>query len=447
MEDNESPKIMSRIGTLFANVTSNLQNPAAWLLQSLGIDKTSSTGIPVTINSVLGIPEVYNAVCKISGHLAQMPIECRKLVSKTGTTTVIDPRDAGARAFKNGSEFFDRFTLVEKWVIDALLYGNGRLYIERNAQNQPIGLYPLMAENSQTIVTNGERWHFVTIDSGSEVGDLRIKPEQSGVQYKIQDKDVLYLMGITRNGWWGENPLSLLKDVFGLAIAGQEAAGSVFRNAGRPGLILEAPRGAFKTEKDRKMFLDSFDEAHAGMDKNGKTALIHSGMTAHVLPADTSGQGYVDQRQFQRESIAMSFLLESVFGDNTGSTYKSVTERNSAYLTNCLGRWISKIEAECESKLLSGNQKASGDYTYKMNTSVLYVHDKQSLAQYTSQLRQQAIVSGNEVREMHGLPPVEGLDDDYDAMTGASAPGDESKAVPEPDAGKSEEPKDPPKED
>ena len=109
----------------------------------------------------------------------------------------------------------------------------------------------------------------------------------------------------------------------------------------------------------------------------------------------------------------MIFLLESIFGDNTGSTYKSVTERNAAYITNCLGRWINKIQDECDKKLLSGRQKAAGNYCYKMDTSALYKHDRISLAQYTSNLRQQLMISGNEVRELHGLKPMEGLDDDF----------------------------------
>ena len=143
-------------------------------------------------------------------------------------------------------------------------------------------------------------------------------------------------------------------------------------------------------------------------------------MKAQVLPNDTNTQGYVQQRQFQRESTAMIFLLESIFGDNTGSTYKSVTERNAAYVTNCLGRWINKIEDELNNKLLSVRKKASGRFGYKMDTSCLFKHDKLSLAQYTANLRQQMMISGNEVRELHGLKPVEDLQEDYNPAAAAS---------------------------
>jgi len=399
---------ISKVGQLFAQATSGVKNPAAWLLQSLGLSNESAAGIPVTAESILGIPEVWMAVSKISGHLAQMPIECKQWQGDFSYTERV-AQDAGQSVLKNPSEYFTKATLIEKWVVDALIYGNGRLYIERGANGQPKGLYPLQAANCTTVVSDGERWHTVTVDTGSTVKPLKSEPTTS-TMYRIKDEDILYLMGLTRNGWWGENPIDLLRDAFGLAIAGQEASGSTFRNAGRPGLLLEAPRGAFRTAKEAQEFLSSFNSAHEGLDKQGKTGMIREGMKAQVLPNDTNTTGYVHQRQFQRESMAMIFLLESVFGDNTGSTYKSVTERNAAYVTNCLGRWINKIEDECSAKLLSERQKKVKTYCYKMDTGCMFKHDKQAIAQYTSSLFQQGAVTPNEIRELHGLPPHEGGD-------------------------------------
>ena len=403
----------SLVGTLFNEQSSNASSPAAWLLQALGISAKSSSGINVSINSVLGIPEVWMAVSKISGHLAQMPIECHHYEGDDRAYTERVYNDAGARILAEPSEYFTHMTIMEKWVVDALLYGNGRLYIERAANGQPIGLYPLQAENCTTVVADGERWHTVSIDSASSIASLEARPNQESTMYKIPDRDILYLIGLSRNGWWGENPIEILKDTFGLSIAGSEASGATFRNAGKPGLLLEAPRGAFRTAKESAEFLEQFNSAHSGLDKSGKTGMIREGMKAQVLPNDTNTSGYVQQRQFQRESGAMIFLLESVFGDNTGSTYKSVTERNAAYVTNCLGRWINKIQDECGKKLLSGRQKAAGNFCYKMDTSILYKHDRVSLAQYTSNLRQQMMISGNEIRELHGLKPAEGLEADF----------------------------------
>ena len=421
---------ISKVGQMFAQMTSGVKNPAAWLLQSLGLSNDSAAGISVTAESILGIPEVWMAVSKISGHLAQMPINCKHLENGGQYTTPVKS-DSGQRVIESPNEYFTKANLIEKWVVDALIYGNGRLYIERGPNGQPRGLYPLQAANCTTVVAEGERWHSVTVDSGAEIKPLQSKGD-TPTMYKIPDSDILYLMGLTRNGWWGENPIDILRDAFGLAIAGQEASGSTFRNAGRPGLLLEAPRGAFRTAKEAKEFLDSFNDAHEGLDKAGKTGMIREGMKAQVLPNDTNTSGYVQQRQFQRESVAMIFLLESVFGDNTGSTYKSVTERNAAYVTNCLGRWINKIQDECDLKLLSQRQKATGSFCYKMDTSCLWKHDKLAVAQYTNSLFMQQSVTPNEIRELHGLPPHKDGDDLPNSTSEAPELSEnEEKAVPE----------------
>lgn len=403
---------ISNVGKMFA---STLSNPAQWLIQALGGGSESAAGITINMRTVLGIPEVWYAVSKITGHLSQMEIECKKRrIGKTpGWDTVYS--DSGARALQDPNEIMTSQVLLEKIILDALLYGNGRAYIERNAVGQPVGLVPMQAEDTLTVMVNGERWHTVTIDPGTEIGRLRSVDENgekvTSCTHKIPDRDCLYLMGLTSNGFWGLNTIELLKDVLGLSLAGQEATGTSFRNAGRPGLLLEAPRGAFRTEKEAKAFLDSFNDAHQGLDNAGKTGLLRDGMTAHVLPPNPT-TGYVEQRQFQRESAAMIFLLDQVIGDNTGAVYKSITERNSAYLTNALGRWICKIEQECAKKLLSDRQKQTGLFRYKMDVSPLFKWDRVTLAAYTSSLRQQSVISGDEVREMHGLNPA-GLTDDY----------------------------------
>ena len=92
-------------------------------------------------------------------------------------------------------------------------------------------------------------------------------------------------------------------------------------------------------------------------------------------------------------------------GDNSGQTYKSISERNTAYISNCLGRWFAKWTEEVENKLMPyGNLEA------KFDTTSLLQGDPNSLAQYTLQLNQQGCATINEIRYMHGLDPVEGGD-------------------------------------
>ena len=145
-------------------------------------------------------------------------------------------------------------------------------------------------------------------------------------------------------------------------------------------------------------------------------------------------------RQFQRESAALMFLLESVIGASGASPYKSITERQSVYLNNCLNRWIVKIEQEADKKLMSARNSKTGNYGYKMDISPLFANDRDGLALYTSSLRQQGVLSGNEIREMHGYSPVDELADDY-AVANKGGAGEDGDQESDPSEEKQADPK------
>ena len=412
----------SKIGQMF-NYTSGLRNPAAWLTEYFGSTK-SSAGIVITPQVALGIPEVYNAVSKISGHVSSLEMDCWIKEPKGGMGQR-DLNDPGARVWANPNEVNTTQEVVEKLMVDALLQGNGRLYIQRDGRGTPIALWPIQAEDATTIMAQGRRFHQISINNGTQVGDLKAQGENANM-YTIPDEDIFYVMGLTQNGWWGENLLYLCRDTFGLSVAANESAGTLCANSGRPGLVLEAPQGKLTDPQDAQEFLDSFKKAYTGRENVGKTALLLNGMKAQSISWQTMDQSHVLNRQFQREAAALMFLLESVIGDDSGSSYKSVTERQAVYLTNCLQRWTTKIEQEANKKLLSGRKTAMNNRGYKLNVSSLFENDRDGLALYTSSLRQQGIISTNEARAIHGMREAEayeGFDpnEDHASMTSGSS--------------------------
>lgn len=409
-------KFKSNIGSKFAApikaFTSGLSNPASWMMEYFG-SNNSSTGTNITVQSVLGIPEVWNAVCKISGHVASMPLEAWR-ESPSGEKKRV--RERGVDVWNNPPNF-TRAETVEKLMVDMLLLGNGRLFIERDRNGIPVGLLPIQSAYARTVVVDGKRWHCVTVDSGNDAGmsSAANKPGdvydqiRSGNYYKIPDEDVFYIMGLTTNGYWGENLLSLARDIFGLSIAGAESAGALYANSGKPGILVEAPAGLFRDKKEAKEWLDGFNEMHSGLDNAGRTGMLANGMKAVQMQWQGMDSSHVQMRQFQREASALLFLLESVIGSDSAA-YKGVTEKNAAYSANCLLRIRNKIQLEADRKLVR-QRPSSRDLLYT-NLSVLPLHqsDRNGLALYTSSLRQQNVISTNETRMMHGLGKAEDLE-------------------------------------
>ncbi len=389
-----------RLGKAF-KAFSNTRNPSEWLMEAFGIRK-SKTGVSVTVQSALGLAPVTYAVNKISGHIAQMPIDICQY-NADGTRPKLY-NNTFRLLNKKPNEMMTAYQFREIMMVHALIAGNGRAYIQRNSNGTPVGLIPIMPQNCQTMLVEGQKWHLVTQDSGTTQDALPIKLK-SGEFYKIPDRDVLHVMNTSYNGIWGMHVIDMARDVFGLTQAGQEGAAITIANSGKPALLLEAPQGMFRSNEDAKSFLDAFNSKHAGLDNSGRAGLLRDGMKATTLPVSASDAQFLEQRNFQREEIALLFGLESIMGDNSGQTYKSISERNTAYINNCLARWFAKWTEEIETKLMP-----YGGLEAKFDTTKLMQGDPNSLAQYTLQLNQQGIATINEIRYMHDLDPIEGGD-------------------------------------
>lgn len=377
----------------------NQRNPASWLVEFFNGEK-SKTGIKVNTKSALGLAAVIYAVNKISGHISQLPFNVYE--ESDGQRELKNQNPAYRLLNVSPNQAMTAFTLREIMMVHALISGNGRAYIARNNLGTPVELIPILPENCQTMLVDGEKWHLVTAHEGTTQNTLPIKLRQ-GEYYKIPDRDVLHIMNTSMNGVWGMHVVEIAKDVFGLAQAGQEAAATTLANSGRPSLLLEAPVGMFRSAKDSQEFLDNFNKKHAGVEASGRAGLLRDGMKATTLPISATDAQFLEQRAFQREEIALLFGLESILGDNTGQTYRSISERNTAYVNNCLQRWMCKWEEEVMSKLISPARPLEVEF----DTTPLLKGDPNSLADYTMKMQQHGVLTINEIRQMHGFSPVD----------------------------------------
>jgi len=377
-------------------------NPAQWLIDAFNGGSKSKAGVNVNTGSVLGLSPVMYAVNKIGGHIAGMKINIKRS-NKDGSVEIVD-NNVSRLLNTSPNSVMTAYTLRECMMTHMLLAGNGRAYINRNSNGTPVELIPIQPQNCQTAYINGSKWHLVTPTEFTEGLPQRGKNKDGLLQ--IPDRDVIHVMNQSYNGIWGLNIVQVCKDVFGLTQAGQTGAANVIANSGRPGMLLEAPNGMFRSAEDAKEFLDNFNEAQAGLSNTGKAAILKDGMTANIMPISAADSQFLAQREFQRSEIAMLFGLEAYPGDNSGQTYKSITERNTAYINNTLSRFIMKWQQEIDAKLLSYGRLSSS-----FDTSSLQYGDPNSLAQYTDTMARAGVMTVNELRAANDLGNIEGGDE------------------------------------
>ena len=366
-----------------------------YLVENIG-PGISDTGATVTLDNALGLAAVYEAVSLISGHIAGLPLN---VMRRNGDGAEI-ARDHPVSRLLNESpnDYQTPFTLRETMMLASLMQGNGRARIKRNGLGQPVRLDPLFPPYTYTVIDGGEKWHFTYMHPD----DPGFANFNTGNVEILHDMDVLHIPGISTNGYWGLHLLQIARNVLGVGISGQERQGFNFQNAGVPGLLLEVPDPVYLNAQARREFYEEWNAHNRGSRNAGKMRLIREGFKIHNGQVSAQDAELARMTELNSEQVRRLFLLPP----SDASAYKSITERNTQYINNCLNRWFKKWTEECRKKLLSDREKLSGAYYFEFDTNSLIKGDPNNLADYTGKLRQQGLISGNEGRIMHGLNPI-----------------------------------------
>lgn len=378
------------------NQTSGVTNPERWLVEALGGGRSQS-GANVNVTTTLGLPPMWGGVSMIAGHMAEMELFLKRKTT-TGGSEVAERHGSYRLLNRDANDWTTSYKLRETLQMHALLQGNGRAWIRRNELGQPVELVQLMPWSTYTVVINNAKFHATYFDPT----EYAPEPLQVGGHFVFPDEDVLHIYGPSYNGYWGLHLIQILKDAIGLGISGQDMTGSGFKNNGRPGMLIEAPMGRFADAQSKQQWIGEFNRAHQGPENAGRVGLLDAGMKAHQMQMSSQDSQLRDLRQFTREDVFYALRIPT----EPSGTYKGITELLTKYKQVCLGPWGRTWECECRKKLLSGREKAADSHYWEFDWMHLLKGDPNTFADYTSKLRQQTSINGNEVRQMHGLNPV-----------------------------------------
>lgn len=391
---------------------SGLMNPAQWLIDwfTRGGDGDEKR---LTAEACLKYAPVWYAVSRIAGHVGQLPSVIHKRIDGGAEPAKGHQSYRLIKSRPNGYQ--SAFTWKQMTMVHALILGNGRSLIVRSANHRAMELLPIMPNDSDTIMSNGEKWHLVRLNQEIQsqyklptTGAAILK--QYADVWAFPDKDILHIMGISLNGYCGLRLSDFASQSFGIGLSQEKSLSKQNKKGFNGALMLEAPLGVFRNEADAKEFLKSFREQHTGEENTAAAGLLRDGIKANVVAMNNRDMQATESRQLQRQDVALWFLLEHILGDATSVSYNSLTERNLAYLSNCLGRWLKPFEEEVDEKLLTDQEKATDSHFCRFSTGALLKTDMQTTATTISTLITAKVLTSNEGRALLDYNPLEGGD-------------------------------------
>jgi HK97 family phage portal protein len=373
-----------------------------WLF---GDDYEPENGI--TANRALSYAPVWNCVSRITGAFSVMPLNIHR---EQGKNKTIQTRHSSYDLFRwRPNAYQTPAVFKQQMMCHALLWGNARAYIVRDG-SRPVELIPVMPDSTATMIIDGEKWHGTIADPESRLRLFRgdeMRPEDV---IWLRDEDVWHIPGLGFDGLEGKSLISLAKQSWGIGLDAERHVAKQQKKGYAGGLMLEAPTGAFRSEKDAREFLDAFKKNHEGSDNAGTIGMLREGIKANVMAMSNTDAQFIEQRKFQREDAALWFVMQSILGDSSGNSYASLEQKNLAYRMECLAPWSTKIEEESDMKLLTLSERQRGFY-HKFNDGALLRTEKAQTMAFISQGIAARVINPNEGRSMLDMNPYDGGDE------------------------------------
>ncbi|QDV86928.1 phage portal protein [Planctomycetes bacterium TBK1r] len=394
-----------------AGIVTGLSDPAEWFINWVGGGSTSESGVKVNWETALGYPPVWYGVSKLCGHMSQMPLHVHRRLPRGAEVALRERGDYLMNVEPNKYQMPAVFR--EELMVHSLLGGNGRAVMIQGA-GRVEELLPIHPDRSTTKMIKGDKWHATEVDEDDRL--MRFKDldyiEVEGRTFMIPDEYVLHIPGLSCDGLAGLYAMKLFRNSWGLGLASEKAANKHFSSGANPGGFVRDPRNELKNETKAREFLADWNRHHQGVDNAGKWGLLRGEMEAQAFEGSGAKDNeWVQQRLFQRQEAALTFMLESILGDDDSVSYNSIEQKNLAYLVNSLMRWVTKWEQECDRKLLSNRQKERRTHFFKMEVKALLRTDSKTSMETLGMGIVHRIYSPNEARQKLDMNPYEGGDE------------------------------------
>jgi HK97 family phage portal protein len=270
----------------------------------------------------------------------------------------------------------------------AVPFGNSYAEIQRDRSGQPVGLWPIATDCVRPL-RDPETWEMFY-----EV------TEPNGAKFRLEQRDVFHMRGPGINGLLGDNVVARAAKSLAVVAAQERYAASYFGNGANPGGVLEYP-GQLTPER-HAMLADDFKKQRSGPENAHRPLILEEGMKWNATALHPQESQLIEERQFSIEEIARWFNVPlHKIQHLVHATFSNIEHQSIEFVRDCLTPWCRRFEQEADYKLFPPGRYMR--FTTEIDTTPLKEGDAKSRADAYAILRQNGIMSANEIREKEGL--------------------------------------------
>ena len=363
------------------------RSTSSWDLMR-GVDAYTQAGVPVGPHLAENLSAVFACVQIISETLASLPLVVYRR-ERDGKTPAAD--HPVARLFGRAPNTLQTpVEFLEMLQAHVLLRGNAYAEIERDNRGAPIALWPLHPDTVSVLRVTRSRG--VVYDVTDPAGGTR----------RLLADEILHLKDRSDDGIVGKSRLSRARETFGIALATETHAASVFRNgAALSGVLTHPDQLGWAAHENLR---SSFEEHHQGPRKAGTVAILEEGLKWQAISVSPEASELLASRQFSIETIARIFRVPPpVLGDLSHGTYSNVTELGRWFHQHTIVPWLTRWERTIERSLFSDE----GRRTHEVEFDADVLTRANMLERYQAYriAREIGLNSANELRRFENMNP------------------------------------------
>jgi len=346
----------------------------------------TQAGTTVDEGNALSIAAVNSAVSLIADTISTLPVD--SFIRLDGNRRPFRPKPAWVS--QPDVNFAGHSVFYNSLLVSLLIDGNAFIRVFSNRQGEVVNL---MVLNPSTVEVkrNGQGRLIFTVQ---------------GEDKPLTSEQVLYIPDLLRPGTVrGVSRVHALKENLGLSKALELYAGHFFGSGTTLQGVIEYP-GALTLEQAESL-RGSFDNAHKGWRKSGRTGILSGGASFKPTQADPEKSQALEARRMAVEDVARIWRIPSHMLNLPGTnTYSSVEQNMLGFVTHTLRPYVTKIE-DAMGTLMSRYQGGETAFI-KFNMNGLLRADIQSRYSAYSTGLQSGFLAINDIRRLEDLSPQEG---------------------------------------
>lgn len=230
--------------------------------------------------------------------------------------------------------------------------------------------------------------------------------EATGSQREIPPERIWNVPGFALDGVTGVSVVTHGANVFGAAMAADQAASATFKNGLLPTTYFKLER--VLTPQQRTEFRESLKEISGSLNA-GKSPLLEGGMTVGGVGINPNDAQLLESRAFSVEEICRWFRVPPFMvghAEKSTSWGTGIEQQMIGFLAFTLGPWLRRIEQAISKDLLSPAERAR--YYPKFAVEGLLRADSAGRASYYGSMVNNGIFTRDEVRELEDREPMGG---------------------------------------